>query len=185
MGMRVMSKPAPEIDESRLRALLQHAARDIAHSRRPMLRLARAGGTGLLMAASVVLGFAGLFWLLSAVVAMVEGLAYFPLGWGGLVCGLILFTGGVGLMRLATSQNQARGQAQKGRVRAGRRALSTFVLVVSIVLVYGGASDLIFALLSFLTHHPNPDVVSQVAWGIPELAIGLGGMQAARQVRRP
>ena len=185
MGMRVMSKPGPEIDESRLRALLQHAARDIAHSRRPMLRLAREGGTGLLMAASVVLGLAGLFWLLIAIVAMVNGNAYFPLGWGGLVCGLTLFTGGVGLMRLATPQNQARGQAHKGRVRAGRRALSTLVLIVSIVLVYWGASDLIIAIVTSLAHVSDRDVVPQVALGIPFLAIGLGGMQAARYLRRP
>ena len=149
-----------------------------------MLRLAREGGTGLLMAASVVLGFAGLFWLLIAIVAMVNGIAYFPLGWGGLVCGLTLFTGGVGLMRLATPQYQARGQAHEGRVRAGRRALSTLVLVVSIVLVYWGAADLIIAIVTSLAHVSDRDVVPQVALGIPFLAIGLGGMQAARHLRR-
>ncbi len=98
--MRVMSKPRSEIDASTLRALLRHTATDIAHSRKPVSRLARGGLTGLLMSASVVVGLAGLFWLLIAIVAMVNGNAYFPLGWGGLVCGLTLFTGGVGLMRL-------------------------------------------------------------------------------------
>jgi hypothetical protein len=58
------------------------------------------------------------------------------------------------------------------------------VLVVSIVLIYMGTSDLIFTLIVFFAHHPYPDVVSQVAWGIPELAIGLGGMQAVRYLRR-
>ena len=73
----MMSEPRSEIDESRLRTLLRHAATDIAHSRRPMLRLAREGGNGLLMAASVVLGFAGLFWLLGAVLLLAA------LAWGG------------------------------------------------------------------------------------------------------
>jgi len=144
-----------------------------------MLRLAKEGGTGLLMAASVVLGFAGLFWLLIAIVAMVNGNAYFPLGWGGLVCGLTLFTGGVGVMRLATPQDHATGQAHKGR-----RVLSTLVLVVSIVLVYWGGSDLIIAIVTSLVHVSDRDVVPQVALGIPFLAIGLGGMRAARHLRR-
>jgi len=49
-----------------------------------MLRLAREGGNGLLMAASVVLGFAGLFWLLGAMFSMVKGdVSGFPLGLGG------------------------------------------------------------------------------------------------------
>ena len=183
--MRVMSKLRSEIDESTLRSLLRHTARDIAHSRKPMLRLAREGGTGLLMAASVVLGFAGLFWLLGAIFSMADGeVDGFPLGlWGGL-CGLALFAVGLGLMRLAWGPDRARDQASKGRVRVGRRTLSTLVLVVSIVVVYAGASELIFALLSFFTHHSDPQGVSQVAWGIPELAIGLAGMQASRYLRR-
>jgi hypothetical protein len=52
------------------------------------------------------------------------------------------------------------------------------------MLVYAGASGLIFALISFFAHASDPDVVSQVALGIPSLAIGLGGMQAARYLRR-
>jgi hypothetical protein len=43
---------------------------------------------------------------------------------------------------------------------------------------------LILALLSLFTHHSDPQGVSQVAWGIPELAIGLAGMQASRYLRR-
>ena len=101
------------------------------------------------------------------------------------MCGLTVFGAGVGLMRLAWGPDRARDRASRGRVQVGRRALSTLVLVVSIVLVYAGASDLIFALLSFFAHHPDPQGVSQVAWGIPELAIGLGAMQAARYLRRP
>jgi hypothetical protein len=182
--MRVMSKPRSEIDESSLRALLRHTARDIAHSRKPMLRLARGGLTGLLMSASVVVGLAGIYWLLFAILAVISGGGYFPLGWWGVVCGLTLFAAGVGLMRLARGPDRARDQASKGRVRVGRRALSTLLLVVSIVVVYAGASSLIFALVSFFAHHSDPQGVSQVAWGIPELAIGLGGMQAARYLRR-
>jgi hypothetical protein len=183
--MRVMSKPRSEIDESSLRALLRHTSRDIAHSRKPMLRLARGGLTGLLMSASVVVGLAGLFWLLLAIFSMANGVVYgFPLGLGGVVCGLTLFAVGVGLMRLARGPDRARDQASKGRVRVARRALSTLLLVVSIVVVYAGASGLIFALVSFFAHHSDPQGVSQVAWGIPELAIGLGGMQAARYLRR-
>ncbi|MGD0834093.1 MAG: hypothetical protein ABSA40_06655 [Candidatus Dormibacteria bacterium] len=180
-----MSEPTPEIDEPRLRALLQHAARDIAHSRKPMVRLARGGFTGLLMSASVVAGFAGLFWLLGAIFSVANGgVDGFPLGlWGG-VCGVALFVAGVGLMRLATGPDRARVQASAGRVRVGQRALSTLVLVVSIVLVYMGASDLVFALITSLAHHSDPDVVYQVALGIPYLAIGLGGMRAATYLRR-
>jgi uncharacterized membrane protein len=137
------------------------------------------------MSASVVVGFAGIFWLLIAIFSMANGDVYgFPLALGGVVCGLTLFAAGVGLMRLARGPDRARDQASKGRVGVGRRALSTLVLVVSIVLVYMGASDLIFALIAFFAHHPYPDVVAQVAWGIPELAIGLGGMQAVRYLRR-
>ncbi len=180
-----MSKPRSEIDEPMLRSLLQHAARDIAHSKKPMSRVARGGFIGLLMAASVVLGFAGLFWLLTSIFSVAEGDVYgFPVGWGGVVCGLALFAVGVGSMRLAWGPDRARDQASKGRVRVGRRTLSTLVLVVSIVVVYAGASELIFALLSVFAHHSDPQGVSQVAWGIPELAIGLGGMQAARYLRR-
>jgi len=183
--VRMMSEPRSEIDESRLRTLLRHAATDIAHSRRPMLRLAREGGNGLLMAASVVLGFAGLFWLLGAMFSMVKGdVSGFPLGLGGVVCGLIFFAGGVGLMRLAWGPDRARDQASKGRVQASRRTLSTLLLIVSIFVVYAGASSLIFALLSFVTHHSNPQGVAQVAWGIPELAVGLAGIQAARYLRQ-
>jgi hypothetical protein len=180
-----MSKPRSEIDESMLRNLLRHTATDIAHSRKAISRLARGGLTGLLMSASVVVGLAGLFWLLIAIFAGVNGSAYFPLGLGGVVCGLTLFAVGVGLMRLAWGPDRARDQARKARAGVGRRTLSTLLLVVSIVVVYAGASDLIFALLSFFTHHSDPQGVSQVAWGIPELAIGLGGMQAARYLRRP
>jgi multisubunit Na+/H+ antiporter MnhB subunit len=99
-------------------------------------------------------------------------------------CGLTLFAAGVGLMRLARGPDRARDQASKGRVQVGRRTLSTLLLVVSIVLVYMGASGLIFALGTFFAHHSDPDVVFQVALGIPYLAIGLGGMQAARYLRR-
>ena len=184
--MRVMSKPRSEIDESTLRTLLRHTARDIACSRKPMLRLARGGFNGLLMSASVVVGFAGLFWLLGAIFSMADGeVDGFPLGlWGGL-CGLALFEVGLGLMRLAWGPDRARDQASKGRVRVGRRTLSTLVLVVSIVVVYGGASSLLFVLIAFVAHHSYPNVLWQVAWGIPELAIGLVGMQAARYLRRP
>jgi hypothetical protein len=87
-------------------------------------------------------------------------------------------------MGLARGPDQARDEASKGRVQVGRRALSTLLLVVSIMLVYAGASGLIFALISFFAHASDPDVVSQVALGIPSLAIGLGGMQAARYLRR-
>jgi hypothetical protein len=179
-----MSKPRSEIDESTLRTLLRHAATDIAHSRKPISRLARGGLTGLLLSASVFLGLAGIFWLLFAILAVIGGGGYFPLGWWGVVCGLTLFAAGVGLMRLARGPDRAWGQASKGRVQVGRRALSTLLLVVSILLVYGGASDLIYALITFLAHHSDPQGVAQVAWGIPELAIGLGGMQAARYLRR-
>jgi uncharacterized membrane protein len=137
------------------------------------------------MTASVVVGLAGLFWLLFAIFSLANGDVYgFPLGLGGVVCGLTLFAAGVGLMRLARGPDRARDQAGKGRVQVGRRTLSTLLLVVSIVLIYMGASGLIFALLSFFAHHSDPQGVSQVAWGIPELAIGLGGMQAARYLRR-
>ena len=85
-GMRVMSKPRSEIDASTLRALLRHTATDIAHSRKPVSRLARGGLTGLLMSASVVVGLAGLFWLLGAIFSMANGdVDGFPLGLGG-VC---------------------------------------------------------------------------------------------------
>ena len=182
--MRVMSEPRSEIDESTLRTLLRHTATDIAHSRKPMVRLVRGGLNGLLMSASVVVGFAGISWLLTAIFAGVNSSAFFPLGWWGVVCGLTLFAAGVGLMKLARGPDRARDQASKRRVGVGRRALSTLVLVVSIVLIYMGTSDLIFTLIVFFAHHPYPDVVSQVAWGIPELAIGLGGMQAVRYLRR-
>jgi hypothetical protein len=183
--MRVMSKPRSEIDESTLRTLLRHTARDIAHSRKPMLRLARGGFNGLLMSASVVVGLGGLFWLLGAIFSMANGeVDGFPLGFGGVVCGLTLFAVSVGLMRLARGPDRAWGQASKGGVQVGRRTLSTIVLVVSIVVIYAGASGLIFALLSLFTHYSDPQGVSQVAWGIPELAIGLAGIQASRYLRR-
>jgi len=44
---------------------------------------------------------------------------------------------------------------------------------------------LLFVLIAFVAHHSYPNVLWQVAWGIPELAIGLVGMQAARYLRRP
>ena len=100
------------------------------------------------------------------------------------MCGLTLFAVGVGLMRLARGPDRAWGQASKGEVQVGRRTLSTIVLVVSIVVIYAGASGLVFALLSLFTHHSDPQGVAQVAWGIPELAIGLGGVQASRYLRR-
>jgi hypothetical protein len=56
--------------------------------------------------------------------------------------------------------------------------------LVSRDVVYAGASELIFALLSLFAHHSDPQGLSRVALGIPELAIGLGGMQAARYLRR-
>ncbi len=183
-GVLVMTEPVPEIDESTLRTLLRHAAADIARSRKPVSTLARGGLNGLLMSLSVVMGFAGLFWLLPAIFLMTQGFSGFPLGEGGVVGGLILFAAGLGLMRLAWGPHRGGGRAGTGRVRVGRRALSTLLLVVSIVVIYAGASDLVFALLSLLTHHSDPQGVVQVAWGFPELAIGLGVMQAARHVRR-
>jgi hypothetical protein len=127
------------------------------------------GLTGLLVTASVVLGLWGVVWLLVSIGELVARSPYgFPLGWGGVLGGLMLFVAGLELMRVAKPPDQASNGSERVRTAVlVRRDLRLLLILMSIALIFIGA------LLSFQ--------VALGVFGVVVLSFGVGGIQRVRR----
>ena len=157
-----------------------------------MPRLVKGGFAALLMIGSVVFGIFGA----GAVVGscfMIASPAPHPAALVTAASGLAVFAGALGLMAWARHVSPVSTQVDLWirMPKLGRRAgwaLRIGLMLVSLLLVYMGASDLFILVLSLLGHFaPYSTVVARVALGVGGvalLAIGAAAMRGVRYLQR-
>jgi hypothetical protein len=157
-----------------------------------MLPLVKWSFAGLLMIASVVLGLFGA----GAVVGsffMGANPGPFPFALVTTVSGLVVFAAALGLMswarRLSPVPTEVDLMIRMPKMGSGARwGLRILLMLVSVVLIYMGASTLLTLVFSLLGRDPaDSTVVARVALGvggIAQLAIGAAAMRGVSHLPR-
>jgi len=154
-----------------------------------MPQLVKQSFAGLLMIVSVVLGLLGA-WAVVGSLFMFASPAPSSHALVTAAVGLVVFVGALGSMAWARHLSAVPNQVdlETRMPKTGNRALRIVLILVSVVLIYMGASTLLSLAFSLFGHAPAYSAaVVRVALGvggIALLAMGVAAMRGARNLQR-